>query len=281
MKRAGLWALWVLLALGLGACGGRASPQEPDPRDIDPEDVSYIISGAVVIEDRAIIETLTGILNTLDPEHGVYDEDVWYNDSRHDAIPAGSGYSGGLWWYGEDGRLLARVAFFGDKVYRDHYLFNVLGEEIFDREALDHLAETLPEGVSPVTSLYFELMWGADRLWVEDLETGCTAVVSKSELLDELTDYFVELEFRVEEECPPEAEPRFQVRWTYMETDDLLEEVGVGADGRVQRHGHWCSVLGGSMDTALLEALASPDGGYADREEVAVFAEEASRSGTG
>lgn len=265
MKRAGIWAACLLLALALGACGQK----EPDPRDIDPEDVAFIISGNLFIEDSALIQELTEILNTLDPERGVYDERAESRYYRGHAIA----------WYDENWQCLAGVDFWNGKVYRDGYCYNFFGGEVFDLEALDNLTTTHPEGVHSMTILYPELMWGADRLWVENLETGYTAVVSKSELLDELTNYFEELRFQVEEECPPDAEFRFRVRWTYTETDDLLEEMSVGADGRILRHEYWCSVLRGSLDTALLEALTDPSGEYAGREEVAVFSENEEKNG--
>ena len=83
MKPVALWILCALLALSLAACGGRELPAlEPDPRDIDPERVAYIIYGGVVVEDRELVEAFTDSLNHLRPELGAYDEESHYPTHR-------------------------------------------------------------------------------------------------------------------------------------------------------------------------------------------------------
>lgn len=269
MKRATLWVLCVLVAL-FASCASQPPPREPDPRDIDPVDVEYVVSSVgygptVAIEDRALIEELTYSLNGLRSELGVADEEARYPLHRFEgydaAFPSESRrYEGRVDFFGADGQTLAQVVYYGGEVYRDHAYFNDQGTVLFDRSRLEDWAATLPEGVAPVKTLYYELMWGAEKIWVEDVESGRTVEIHEKELLDQWTDYYARLDFRVDEPCEETAPYRFHIRWTYTENDDLLEEMKIGADGRIQRDGHWCTALNGTTGVEILEELKSSEG---------------------
>ncbi len=264
MKRMGLWALCALLALSLAACKGRELPAlEPDPRDIDPERVAYIIYGGVVVEDRELIGELTDSLNHLRPELGTYDEESHYPTHRFAGWSAFPGerprFEGRVDFFDREGQVLAQAAYWDGRVYRDHYRhpdWADWGGVLFDREWMEALREGAVPGVSPVISLYYECMYPAEKLWIEDLETGGTVVVTDPEPKEELTDYFARMDFRVEEDCPEDAAFRYRLRWTYTENDDLLEEVKLAPDGRIERHGKYAAPLYGDCLEAVEKALA-------------------------
>ena len=147
MKRMGLWALCALLALSLAACGGRELPAlEPDPRDIDPERVAYIIYGGVVVEDRELIGELTDSLNHLRPELGTYDEESHYPTHRFAGWSAFPGerprFEGRVDFFDREGQVLAQAAYWDGRVYRDHYRhpdWADWGGVLFDREWMEAL----------------------------------------------------------------------------------------------------------------------------------------------
>lgn len=263
--------LSICALLMLPSCA-REAPREPDPRDISPENVAYIIlsvdhSPTVAIEDPALIAELTGSVNGLRSELGVYDDEPRSHSYPHFAFsePEEKAYRGHVVLYGEFGEELAHVDFYGGgfsgiKAYRDNYRYSDQRSILFDLELMESIGAEMPEGVSPVTELWFECMWGAEKIWVEDTRTGKTAVTSDKELIDRLNDHFIGLIFRVDEPCGEDASYRYKVRWTYLETDELLEYVEVWDDGRIQRNGNWCTPLNGPIDTGLLaEVFEKPD----------------------
>ena len=237
-------------------------PREPDPRDISPEDVAYIISSTahsptVAIEDRELIAEFTDSVNGLRSELGVYDDKPRSHTYPHFAFdgPEEDEYKGHVVLFGESGEELAHADFYGSKVHRDNYCYSGQRSILFDLDRLDSIGNDMPDGVSPITTLWFECMWGAEKVWVEDTRTGETAVTSDKELIDRLYDHFTALNFRVDEPCGEDNSWRFRVRWIYLETDELLEHVEIWYDGRIQRDGHWCTPLNGPIDTGLLMEL--------------------------
>lgn len=259
MKKALLLAVCVLLLLP--SCGGKP-PREPDERDISPDSVAYILSSPgqgsplAAIEDRELIGEFTGSLNGLRSELGVFDENSRYPEPDSFGVAGGVPYEGSVTFYGEEGQVLAYVAYYDGGVYRDHYWYQDQGTLLFDRTKLARISETAREGVSRVTGLYFECIWGADKVWVEDTETGAQSVVTDREGMEEIYGRLALLRLRVDEPCGEEEPWRFHVRWTYLDTDELLEEVKIGADGRIQRDGHWCTPLNLPVDMDWLEQLA-------------------------
>ena len=162
-------------------------------------------------------------------------------------------------FFDREGQVLAQAAYWDGRVYRDHYRhpdWADWGGVLFDREWMEALREGAVPGVSPVISLYYECMYPAEKLWIEDLETGGTVVVTDPEPKEELTDYFARMDFRVEEDCPEDAAFRYRLRWTYTENDDLLEEVKLAPDGRIERHGKYAAPLYGDCLEAVEKALA-------------------------
>lgn len=255
--------LFLCLVLALASCE-KEKPRDPDPRDISPDSVAYILSSlenpTAVIENRDLIAELTDSLNGLRSELGVYDEESWFSQANVRSMQAFPGetspYEGWMTFYDESGAVLAHVAFYDGKVYRDYYAYESQRTLLFDRKRLNKICQTNSEGVSSVTSLYFELIGGADKLWIEDTQTGQTAVLTDREQFEPLSEYFMEVDFRKDEPCGEEEPYRFQLRWTYTEEDELLEHVEIGEDGRAQVRGNWCTPMGRPIDMDLLERLA-------------------------
>lgn len=253
MKKSLFLSIFLVL-LTLSSCAADP-PRDPDPRDISPEDVAYVIIPGGVVEDRELIDELTDSLNGLRSELGVYEEDSYFSRPGYGkfGIAAREPYGGSVEFFDKSGGVLAAVVRYDGQVYRDHYRYEPQKSILFDRDRLKKIREDMPEGVSRRTELYFELMWGADKVWVEDAETGRTTVITDRERIEQIYELFTEPYLRVDEPWEEGDLCRFRVRWTYTEEDELLEESAVGEDGRVLVHGSWCTVLGGELDTSLLE----------------------------
>lgn len=253
-----LCSLCVLLLAP--ACAAEP-PREPDPRDISPSQVANVLLSVeelstVAIVDRELVAELTESVNGLRSELGTYEEDSPYPEAdSFGVMTRDTPYEGSVTFYDGTGAVLAYVAYYDHKVYRDHYAYSAQRSILFDRERLERLCEDRPEGVSPVTGLYYECMWGADTFWIEDGESGTLEEISDRERLERSFDYFAGIILREDEPCGEDAPWRFRLRWTYLETEEVLEEVKVGADGRVQRNGTWYTPLNRQVDQAALEGL--------------------------
>lgn len=253
-----LCSLWVLLLAP--ACAAEP-PREPDPRDISPSQVAYVLlsmesSPTVAVEDRELVAELTGSVNGLRSELGTYEEDSHYPEpDSFGVMTRGTPYEGKVTFYDDTGALLAHVAYYDHKVYRDHYAYSAQRSILFDRKRLERLCEDRPEGVAPVAGLYYECMWGADTFWIEDGEKRTLEEISDRKRLERTFDYFAGITLREDEPCGEEEPWRFRLRWTYLEAQEVLEEVKVGEDGRVQRNGTWYTPLNRRVDQAALERL--------------------------
>ena len=253
MKKSLFLSIFLVL-LTLSSCAADP-PRDPDPRDISPEDVAYVIIPGGVVEDRELIDELTDSLNGLRSELGVYEDDSYFSRPGYGkfGIAAREPYGGSVEFFDKSGGVLAAVVRYDGKVYRDHYRYEPQKSILFDRDRLKKIREDMPEGVSRRTELYFELMWGADKVWVEDTGSGRTTVITDRDEIDRVNELFTGPYLRVDEPWEEGDPCRFRVRWTYTEEDELLEESAVGEDGRVLVHGSWCTALGGELDTSLLE----------------------------